>query len=238
MKIILLAAGRGTRISREINGIPKSCIKIGNEPLIVNSVKKLKSIGFDKIAIVTGYESNFLTRTLIDYDIKFYNNPFYSVTNSVASLWFSKDFFQEDEDLYIMNADVFFDINVIEKLISSKQKFLLLADSSKIIGADYKFNWKDDKLIKFGKELSIEETTGEYIGIGKISKNAINIFKESLDNLIENGQINCWWEDVLYSLVSSNKEVVNIIDIAGKYFWGEVDFVEDYNRIIKYLENQ
>ena len=233
-----MAAGRGTRISRLTDGKPKSCLKINDEPLIKQSLRILKSKGFSEIGIVTGFESVYLREVINDTTIKFYHNPFFSVTNSIVSLWFAQELIDSTQDLYIMNADLFFDEHLLDDLFHSKKNVTMLSDSARVEGADYKFNWKGDKLLKFGKELTVEETTGEYIGIGKISKSFRNKFKTRMNEMIHDGNINSWWEDVAYDFVRSNDQEINILDVKGKHFWAEVDYIEDYNRILEYVNSK
>ena len=45
MKAILLAAGRGTRIARNVEMVPKSTLPIDGEPLIRRSVALLQKAG-------------------------------------------------------------------------------------------------------------------------------------------------------------------------------------------------
>ena len=89
MKAILLAAGKGTRISRMVKAIPKSTLPIGGVPLIRRTVDMLKKEGFN-ISICVGYKQNDIKKVLEGLDVNYYYNPFYDVTNSIASLWFAK----------------------------------------------------------------------------------------------------------------------------------------------------
>lgn len=58
--------------------------------------------------------------------------------------------------------------------------------------------------------------------------------RAQLEYLIDKGEYNMWWEDVLYSLVETNKPIY-IEDINGS-FWAEVDFIEDYERIKEFIK--
>lgn len=231
MKAILMAAGRGTRIARHINGAPKCTLDIGGISLIENSVKTLIKKGINNIAIVIGYEYKYIKEILKDYDITYYYNPFYQITNSIASLWVAKDFINEDEDVLLFNGDVYFEEDILTQVIEEKLSPVLFADRSRAKCGDYKFYYTDNILKKFGKELGDEESTGEYIGIAKIGKEFIGNFKKSLDALIWNQNFNMWWEDALYSL--SDKETIYVKDIYNK-FWAEIDYLDDYLRILRH----
>jgi choline kinase len=236
MKIIMLAAGRGTRISRHIEGKPKCCLDIGGTELINRNIKKLRILGFNEISIATGYRNDFVIETVSDSRVIFYNNPFFEVTNSIASLWFCQKNIKNSSDLYLMNGDVFFDEEIFLKLIKSDELVTMVADSSRKEEADYKFNWDQNYILKkFGKELPLSEVSGEYVGIAKINKAFLPTFTATMNNMILGGEYHSWWEDILYNLSSENRVDIKVIDIKGKHFWAEIDFVEDYNRIIEYL---
>ena len=113
MRVLILAAGRGTRISRYLSGNPKCTVDIGGKKLIEYTIELLKSRGIHDIGIVLGYRHEVIENILKDQNIKFYYNPFFDVTNSIASAWFAKGFFEDNDDLMIMNGDVFLEEQAI-----------------------------------------------------------------------------------------------------------------------------
>lgn len=228
-----MAAGVGSRISRHLQGQPKCCVKIKDTPLIRYTVELLNKKGIKDIAIVTGYAQDFIIDALKGLEYKHYYNPFFDVTNSIASTWFAKYFLQNSDDYIIMNGDVFIEENILDTLLENSRSPLFLADSTRVEDADYRFNYKDNKLVKYGKDISVEETTGEYVGIAKIKKEDIDFMKQKLEELISFQKHGYWWEDIFYRNIE--KKDVYIKDIKG-YFWAEVDYIEDYERIKKYLE--
>ena len=69
MKAILLAAGRGTRISRMVKEIPKSTLPINGRPLIQLTVELLQKYGIETVVCV-GYQQQAIREALrftIDY---------------------------------------------------------------------------------------------------------------------------------------------------------------------------
>lgn len=231
MKLLVMAAGRGTRISRYIEGMPKCTVDIGDTRLVEYTIQKFLDMGgISRIGIVLGYRSEILEEILSGYPVEFYYNYFYEVTNSIASAWFAKDFI--DDDMVMMNADVFAEEKIFDMLLSEEcRDALLLSDSSRKEMADYKFYYEDGQLIKFGKELEGDDISGEYGGIARLSKGFLPEFKARLHSLIKEGRYNMWWEDAIYSFVGERP--VHVKDVAGS-FWAEVDFIEDYERILKF----
>ena len=78
--------------------------------------------------------------------------------------------------------------------------------------------------------MSDEDSTAEYIGIAKISRGFIPQFIHRMESLIKEEKFNLWWEEILYSFVGDKD--IYVKDIEGK-FWGEVDYLEDYMRILE-----
>lgn len=229
MKALIMAAGVGTRISRYIEGKPKCTVDIGETELIEYTISQLEARGIHEIGMILGYKSNVIEEILKDHNIKYYYNYFYDVTNSIASAWFARDFF--DDDLILLNADVFLEEKLIDEVFREEQSPILFADSSRKEEADYKFYYEDNQLIKYGKELTGNDITGEYVGVAKLQKEFAEKYLTRMEEFIKDGKHNMWWEDVLYSFAS--ERAVYIRDIKGM-FWAEVDFIEDYERILEF----
>ena len=231
MRALILAAGKGTRISRYLSGKPKCTVNIGEITLIEHTVKQLKEFGVDEIGITLGYNSKTIRDILKPYDVKFFENPFYDVTNSVASAWFAKDFISADDDLIIMNGDVFLEDSLLKNILSEDGSPVLFCDTSRKEEADYKLYFENNILLKYGKELQGEDISGEYIGVAKLNKGFTNNLKESITELVNNQGHSLWWENALYRL--SDKQNIYVRDI-GDHFWAEVDYIEDYERILRF----
>ena len=112
----------------------------------------------------------------------------------------------------------------------------MLADSTRIDNADYRFGFIGNQINRFGKHLTNHETDGEYVGIVRIDQCFIKRFKQTLEEMITSGKSNIWWEDVLYSFIE--KQIpIHYFDVAGT-FWSEVDTLQDYNYLQNWITNQ
>lgn len=231
MKALILAAGRGTRISRYLSGMPKCTVDIGGERLIQYTVRLLKAYGIDRIGIVLGYRQEVIREVLKDQQVEFYYNPFFDVTNSIASAWFARPFFDGDDDMMIMNGDVFIDGALLELILREKRSPVMFADESRKETADYKFYYENQILLKYGKDLEGSDITGEYIGIGTFGRDFVPVFVKQMETMIEHQVHSVWWENVLYEMCSGRK--IYVKDVQG-LFWAEVDYIEDYERILEY----
>ncbi len=230
MKAILLAAGKGTRISRMIEQIPKSTLSINGVPLIRYTVDMLEKKGI-KCGVCVGYEKDKVYAALEGCDIQYFVNPFFNVTNSIASLWFARDFI--DDDMIIMNADVFISNEILDLVLEQPYDNVLTIDKTRIEIGDYFFKTTDSGNLKnYGKDLPLRERSGEYVGLAKIQKSFLPCFCERMNKMIDNLEHNKWWENILYSMTEETS--INTVDING-LFWSEIDYFDDYERILNYI---
>lgn len=123
MKAILLAAGRGTRISRCIDGKPKCTILLGDSAmtLIEYSIDTLHRNGIADVTLVLGHRGNVIREILAGRGVRYVENPFYDVTNSIASLWFARSLFATPDDFLIMNGDVFLSQQAVDAVLEERE---------------------------------------------------------------------------------------------------------------------
>jgi len=62
MKVIILAGGKGTRISEYTHKIPKPMIRIGGMPILLHIIKLFESYNFNEIIIASGYKSDVIKK--------------------------------------------------------------------------------------------------------------------------------------------------------------------------------
>ena len=228
MKAILLAAGVGSRISNAIGQMPKSMLDVNGQPLIVHTVELLQKNHIE-VVIITGFKHRIIEDTLKDYHVRVYYNPFFAVTNSIGSLWNARDEFFNTNEVLIANADVYYTQELLDRIFAAPHDNFLLCDRTRADVGDYFLLSKDDVLQKYGKDLPREERNSEYVGIAVLKRGWVRKFHDHLCDMIENGEYNLWWENVLYSMTDVEK--IYTVDVEG-VFWSEVDTIEDYQRVL------
>lgn len=238
MRAFLLAAGKGSRISKNIPNIPKCTLDVGGQPLIRKTVEMLLENSID-VTVIVGYRYKEIVRVLEDCPVHIVYNPFYDVTNSIGSLWMaqSQGLFDGDEDTIIANGDVFWSQEILDfmKAKAVNEVMYMLGDSGRVLDGDYFFGTENGILKRYGKELTLEERDCEYVGIAWMSSRFVPVFLKRLDEMIDEQSHGKWWEDAIYSI--SAEHPIPVKDVAGM-FWAEVDFIEDYRRILDYIREQ
>ncbi len=236
MKTIIMAAGVGTRISQRLGDTPKCCARIGDESLIQRTIRTLKKFGVHDISVIVGFKAARVRDDIEGLGVKTYENPFFDITNSIASLWFARQELQTDDDVIVMNGDLFFEEHLIPHVIKAPQERVVFADPKRTHEADYRLNYSEGILKGFGKELSVAKTTGEYVGIAKIRSPFLRTFREHLDFLIDQQRHGLWWEDVLFDLCARGEPI--FVQEISDVFWAEIDYWEDYQRIQLFLRDE
>ncbi len=67
MKVVILAGGKGTRISEESINKPKPLIEIGGKPIIWHIMKHYSKYGFNDFIICCGYKGYLLKEYFVNY---------------------------------------------------------------------------------------------------------------------------------------------------------------------------
>lgn len=224
MTYIFLVAGKGTRLQPLTLKYPKTLYKLDeNTTVLQRMVKLIKK--YDKTAeiiVVTGFMRDIIEKSISD--VTFVYNPFYEVTNSIASLWFAKEYLDRD-NVALINGDIVMSDSLIKNVLCKEtDKPLVLMDASIKKDGDYNVQIEGDKVIVMSKGL--DEYAGEYAGIAKLDKATLGLYKNEVESMIENGLYDQWYEDALVEMIFKNNFSVYYEDIS-EYDWTEIDSVCD-----------
>lgn len=228
-----MAAGVGKRLQALNINKPKCLITVQNETLIRRSVNLLVNKGISDITVIVGFMAD-LIRNELNNDVAYFENPDFQSTNSIKSLWYAKDLLEDN--VLLLNGDLYYEHGILDYAINQTNPVVMLADSTRIDNADYRFSFSGDQINQFGKHLTNHETDGEYVGIVRIDQSFIKTFKQALEEMITSGKSNIWWEEVLYSFIEK-RIPIHYFDVAGT-FWSEVDNLQDYNYLKNWIKNQ
>lgn len=222
MNYIILAAGQGTRLHPYTRNCPKSMLKLSNEKTVLQRTIDLINKYDTKanISVVVGFKKDEIIKEV--HGCNFIENPFYTVTNSIASLWFAKDYLEDE--VIILNSDVVFSENLWIEILKNKQRAFVCLDSSIKQDGDYNVEVSDKYVVVMSKEL--KKYYGEYAGITKLDKNNAKLLKNEIKTLIDDGFFNEWYENALVQLILDNKINLEFLNIQD-YDWAELDSVND-----------
>src|SRR3954468_18752119 len=66
MKVVILAGGRGSRLSEETDVKPKPMVEVGGRPLLWHIMQHYSRYGFNEFVRALGYRADYIKRYIID----------------------------------------------------------------------------------------------------------------------------------------------------------------------------
>ncbi len=123
MKTVIMAGGKGTRISSIASDIPKPMIRIGDKPVLELEIESLKRQGFDDFIITISHLGNVIRDYFKDgsdfgVHIEYFNEEI--PLGNAGALFQIKD--KLSDDFLLINGDVLFDVDVGRMYEYHKQK--------------------------------------------------------------------------------------------------------------------
>ena len=241
MIAVILAAGKGSRISQITNGIPKSLLPLNDITILGHTLNQLNECNIKEIHIVTGYKQNLIVNYVKAFckdSVNFINNPIYSKSNVLYSLYLSIPFLK-GQDVIFIHADTLFTKNILDTLINKLQDndAVLPVEFKKCGKEEMKVITKDNNVIKISKNISTSKSEGEFLGIAALSKNLIEMIELKAKELFLEGDLSHFFEAALQELINEKKITVPFYDIL-KESWIEIDTVEDYKDAINMFKKQ
>jgi L-glutamine-phosphate cytidylyltransferase len=240
MKVIILAAGQGSRLRPLTDNRPKSMVELASKPLILHQLKAMHDVGLrhENIAIVTGYCRKHQEK--LGY--KTFENKEFMNTNMVYSLFCASEWMDENQDLLIAYGDIVYHKSVLEKLINTQGETVLAADllwqklwtarAEDFLADAETFRVNDDGFVsEVGKRpLSLEDIDAQYMGLVKVRSDKVAAFKEAYTTLIAkahnagNNSNNMYMTDFINDLIGTGWQITPAF-VEG--LWLEIDTVSD-----------
>jgi len=125
MKAVIIAAGKGKRLSPITSTTPKPMIPIGGKPLLEHSILSLREVGITEILIIVGYREDIIKDYFGDglnkFNVKIDYISQIEHLGTAHAVGFAKDFVGEDNFL-LMYGDLLTDPKVFEEIIISYKK--------------------------------------------------------------------------------------------------------------------
>ena len=227
---VILAAGRGQRLCRDIDlekiG-PKCLLTINDYTLLERMVSDLVSFDVDTINIVVGYKADLVQKicTALEkkYDVNFslVHNEIYLSTNTAYSLHIGLD--NVYDDAVIFNGDVLYDYTILNNLLEMDQTAISVDNKKTLTEESFKLMIVDSQIDEMGKTVPIENATGEFIGLSTIARKDLREAKRLLKLLVDDNLNNYY--DFIYQSLSKSGNLAYSFTNGLK--WTEIDDIHD-----------
>lgn len=228
MKAVILAAGMGTRLKPLTNDIPKTMVKVNDEPILSKQIKNLIDIGVKNIIVVTGYKSKIIVDFINKYYpfVKIIENKDFKRTNNMYSLYLTKGIVCNNGFL-LMNGDVFFDVEILRELISDSYGDSIVVEVGAYNEENMKVRCVSNRIIEISKNIPKDKAYGVSIDIYKITASTSKKFFDIITEYIEiKNDLTQWTEVALNDLLKVSN--FQICPLKGR--WIEIDNLEDLKK--------
>jgi L-glutamine-phosphate cytidylyltransferase len=226
MKVIIPAAGRGTRLEPLTKDKPKCLVKVNGKPLLGHMLEQLSNFNIDEVIIVTGYKSELIEdylRTVRFRGVRTIYNEEHAYTNSIVSVAKTRELWSSD--FCIIDSDLLMKTELMEQLIKSTTTSLVIDNSKPAGEIDMKVSLKGNYLEYMDKELPEAKTAGEFFGLSKWTADSGRIISGIIERMMNENRTDVWYEFAI-------REAAKTIDIPVTYCssdtWVEVDNMNDY----------
>ena len=229
-KLILLAAGRGSRLKFMTNDIPK-CLNVYQEKTLLQHILDRAADvepEFEEIILVGGYK----WESLIPYGHTLLVNPNWNSTGPIGSLEVADRYLLEG-DCVVSYTDIFFSLNFLQSCIGAKGEVFVPSNRNfleswssrqvNLLKDLESFKCRNGLILDIGKEIEdIESIQGQFAGLVRISPSAWSTLKASLRYEILSKL------DFTSAIQKTIELGIEVSTVQVDGFWREFDEVSDF----------
>ena len=234
MQALILAAGDSKRLRDLTKEVPKSFLKVDNKKLIEHHLDKLSEVGVENVTIVVGYKKELFYETIgnkyKNLSIDYVECNEYSTYNHGWSFYLSKEkIINRQEDVLVVHADTFYNIEMLEDLVQNDCNNIILADSQYTVKTN-------DEILVYGQDgvcsgthfshEEIEDSVGEFIGLHKFDFRGYEKFISYLENYFNENGKKVGYDRILGDFINDGSLKVNYKITTLP--WININYVEDY----------
>ena len=235
MKAIILAAGIGNRLGEHSDNRPKSLLMFDGKSLLQRHIEILLANQINAITIVVGYQDTLIKQHLENStaNINFIINDRYTEGSGI-SLGCAREIIFNEPEFILMDADVLYDQEMIQRLVNTTINNCFLLDQDFIPGDEpVKLCVNSNgQIIEFRKQLAdgLEfEIQGESVGFFKFNQHIGKQIIERIDDYLANDGNDTPYEEAIRDLLLAQPDQFGYEDVSGVP-WIEIDFPEDIER--------
>ncbi len=169
MKAIILAAGQGTRLLPFTREHPKCLVPVGGKAILDHQLDALMAAGVEDVLVVGGYRIDRLEQHLSQLPARtrpgLICNPFWSVANSIGSVWTARDHL--DRPFALMNGDTILAADLIANAIRAARPGvnLVVEHAGAFALDDMRVAVADGRVTRVGKDLGDSDAAHRSLGL-------------------------------------------------------------------------
>jgi choline kinase len=221
MQALILAAGRGSRLGKITDTVPKCLLQVGRRPIIAHQLEALAGAGVGPVAMVVGYDAEQI-REFVGIRAEYIDNPRWSVTNSLYSFALAGDWIKGP--VVVLNSDVVFHPEILYRLLAAGGDAVAYDSSSGDAPEQMKVRVADGQLIDMRKDMEPGLACGENVGILCFTSETARTLIERTRAMVASGGEQDWLGSAVREIARDRR--IQAVDIAGLP-WVEVDCAQD-----------
>ncbi|WP_462314981.1 phosphocholine cytidylyltransferase family protein [Methanobrevibacter sp.] len=248
---VILSAGMGTRLMPLTKEIPKPLLEINGMTLLERMMKNLMNENITEFIVIVGYNKQKVIELAPKLEkkhsirITILENKRYDVTNTSVSTCIASRYIEENhaDDFILINGDNVVDPEIIKRIAERKNTAMIVDNVKELNEESFKLiieneTFTEEKTIangtiaEIGKGIDIDSSTGEFIGVSKVSRKDLAKFNEILEDLIDEDEQNYY--DFAYETLSKVSEIDYVLTNGLK--WTEIDDKNDWNQAQKLID--
>ena len=169
---VILGAGMGVRLKEIGREAPKGFLRLGERPIVAESVERLLSSGIERIVIATGHHREFYDELARAHAgrITTVHNARYADSGSLYSLWCAREHL--DEDFLLLESDLIFERRALREALDHPSRDCLLVSEPTGARDEVWVEARDGQLVDMSKNRARlgPAILGELVGITKVSQ--------------------------------------------------------------------
>jgi choline kinase len=238
VKVVILSAGQGRRLSPLTDDRPKCLIPLSGRTVLHWQLANLASVGVTEAVVVTGFGADLVDAEVASLDlpgltVRTLFNPFYSLTDNLATVWLVRG--ELSGEVMLLNGDTLFEPDVAERLLAAP-----LADITVTIDRKASYDDDDMKVLADGDVLraigkTLTDFNAESIGFLKFSHEGATLFRTYVEQALRDpAGLKRWYLSVI-DQIGRETGRVRVCSIEG-LGWAEMDFPADLPRNLALTE--
>ena len=168
---VIMAAGMGTRLKHMGTQAPKGFLQLGDQPIIEESLQRLRNEGINQIVIVTGHLDHFYENLKDKYPglITTVHNNKYAESGSMYSLYLARETVQGS--FLLLESDLIYEQRALSEALAFGKDNVVMLSGTTHSGDEVYVQCKNGLLVNMSKNRTLLEDNiaGELVGISKIS---------------------------------------------------------------------
>jgi choline kinase len=228
---VILVAGMGSRLRPLTDSRPKALVEVAGQSILLRALNLLRAHGVDRVVLATGYLEARVRAAVSDTGMRaeFFYNPEFDTTQNAVSLALCRSALV-GQSFFKLDGDVIFARGVLERLDASSAPLAVAVDGTRRLDSEaMKVRVASGRISAFGKQLRLDESAGESIGIERVDAAASAPLFEELSRAMNERRTDLYYEDIYSELIQTGQIVAEPVEV-GDLPWAEIDDHQDLQR--------